>query len=141
IDWLGKYGAERHLFVSRALMEEMCKNSDRLRSSPRAVVYDGLPPTHLPTAAERRCAREELGLPVGRVLVLFAGQIIERKGVADLLRAWTLIDPGLASRAELVIVGDDLQGGGAYRLEMERLAGRLACPTRFVGFREDVPRW
>jgi glycosyltransferase involved in cell wall biosynthesis len=141
INWFNKFGAERHLFVSRALMEEMCAASPRLRASPRAVVYDGLPLPPEPTAADRMRARRQLGLPADRVLVTFAGQIVERKGVADLLHAWVRLDADSAGRADLLIVGDDLQGQGQYRAAMEQLAAELHCPARFVGFRKDVGTW
>ena len=141
IDWLNKFGAERHLFVSGALMEEMCRASDRLAASPRAVVHDGLPLPEEPTAGGRRQSRDRLGLPRDRAIVVFTGQVIERKGVADLIRAWALLEGPAAERADLVIVGDDIQDGGRYRVEMESLARSLGCPARFVGFREDVPDW
>jgi len=57
--------------------EEMSAASERLRRSPRAVVYDGLAIPQLPTEMERRRAREELGLAAEGTFVLFAGQIIE----------------------------------------------------------------
>jgi glycosyltransferase involved in cell wall biosynthesis len=141
IDWFNKYGADRHLFVSRALMDQMCGESARLAASDRSVVYDGLPLPPRPTEEDRAAARRRLGLPAGKVLVLFAGQVIERKGVEDLIRAWAALGPDVAARAELLIVGDDLQGGGAYRVAMQGLAGRLGCPARFVGFRRDVADW
>lgn len=141
IDWFDKYGADRHLFVSRALMEEMCAGSPRLAAAGRSVVYDGLPLPPRPSDEDRLRARLDLDLPAGKVLVLFAGQVIERKGVEDLIRAWAALEPGVAARAELLIVGDDLQGGGAYRAAMQELAGRLGCPARFVGFRQDVGQW
>ncbi len=43
---------------------------------------------------------------------MFTGQVIELKGVADLIRAWSLLPTTARERAELVIVGDDLAGGG-----------------------------
>jgi glycosyltransferase involved in cell wall biosynthesis len=141
IDWLNKYGAERHLFVSRALMDEMCRQSARLGESPRKVVHDGLP---LPAGLEadtRRRARARLDLPDARTIAVFTGQIIERKGVADLIRAWVLLPPELREGAELIIVGDDLLEKGAYRAAMERLAGELDCPARFVGFQKNVGDW
>jgi glycosyltransferase involved in cell wall biosynthesis len=141
IDWFDKYGADRHLFVSRALMDQMCAASPRLAAAERSVVYDGLELPPRPTEEDRRDARRRLGLPPGRVLVLFAGQVIERKGVEDLIRAWAALGPDGAAGADLLIVGDDLQGGGAYRAAMEELAGRLGCPARFVGFRPDVAAW
>jgi glycosyltransferase involved in cell wall biosynthesis len=141
IDWLNKFGAERHLFVSRALMAEMCGASERLKRAPRAVVHDGLQLPPAPTPEDRRRARARLGLPDDRVIVTFAGQLIERKGVADLIRAWSLLEPPARSRAEVLVIGDDLQGGGAYRRRMQGLASELRCEVRFVGFRDDVGWW
>jgi glycosyltransferase involved in cell wall biosynthesis len=143
IDWFNKYGAERHLFVSRALMDDLCGQSKLLAASEREVVYDGLP---LPELGDRQeClshqAKNELGLALDKPLVLFAGQIIERKGVADVLHAWRELLPRWGERAELVIVGDDLEGKGAYRQKMEQLAAELAVPARFVGFQKNVPTW
>jgi glycosyltransferase involved in cell wall biosynthesis len=142
IDWMCKYGAERHLFVSRGLMDEMCGESARLGAFPhREVVHDGLPLPPAPTPEARLEARRRLGLPADRVIVSFAGQIIERKGVADLIRAWAMLGEGLRARAELVIIGDDLAEQGAYRRAMEQLAGRVNCPARFVGFQKNVGEW
>ncbi len=141
IDWLLKFGAERHLFVSQALMEMMCEESERLRASPREVVYDGLPLPERPTEDDRRRTRLQLGLSPDQVIVTFAGQIIERKGVADLLRAWMQIEAPMRERAELLIIGDDIQNDGAYRAAMQSLAKELQCPARFVGFRSDVGDW
>jgi glycosyltransferase involved in cell wall biosynthesis len=141
IDWLNKFGAERHLFVSRALMEQMVEESPALRQSSRAVVYDGLPLPAVPTAADRQRARHELGLLSDKVVVLFAGQIIEIKGIAELIRAWSLMPGEVRNAAELLVVGEDLAGGGTYRRRMEALAAELRVPARFVGFQADVPRW
>lgn len=141
IDWFNKFGAERHLFVSRALMNELCTNSPQLAASPCEVAYDGLPLPECPTEADRLQTRRELGLPLDRSLVLFAGQIIERKGVSDVLHAWRSLLPRWQDRADLVIVGDDLEGKGAYRTKMETLAVELGCPTRFLGFQKNVPTW
>jgi glycosyltransferase involved in cell wall biosynthesis len=141
IDWFNKHGAERHLFVSRALMEELCASSAWLNAASRAVVYDGLPLPAAPTDTERGLARQRLGLSAGRTIVTFAGQIIERKGVADLLRAWAILDPSQRDHAELLVVGDDLAGKGQYRTEMESLAASLGVAARFVGFQKHVAEW
>ncbi len=140
-DWMNKYGAEHHVFVSRALMDELCGRSERLRAASRSVLYDGLPLPPAPTPADRSAARARLGLPADRVIVTIAGQVIERKGVADLLRAWMLLRPEDRAASDLLVVGDDLQNGGQYRVAMERLAGELACPARFVGFQKNVADW
>lgn len=141
INWLNKYGAERHLFVSQYLMDELCGESSQLQASSRAVVHDGLPLPECPTEADRARLRKHLGLPHDRRIVLFAGQIIERKGVADLIRAWSLLSDEARSQAELVIVGDDLEGKGAYRTQMEALAAELRVAARFVGFQNNVGEW
>jgi glycosyltransferase involved in cell wall biosynthesis len=73
--------------------------------------------------------------------VLFAGQIIERKGVADTLHAWHQLQGKWGETANLVIVGDDLEGKGAYRAKMESLAAELGSSARFAGFQKDVYRW
>jgi glycosyltransferase involved in cell wall biosynthesis len=141
IDWLNKFGAAHHLFVSRFLMEELSGRSPRLRSSSRSVLYDGLPLPPQANEVERQCVRQRLGLPADRVVVTFAGQIIERKGVADLLRGWALLDAALRNRAELLIIGEDLESQGKYRAAMEQLAEELGCAVRFVGFQKNVGEW
>ncbi len=141
IDWLTKYGAERYLFISQAFMEEMCAHSPRLSASSRAVVYDGLPLPETPTAETRQQARRRLGLPSHKTIVIFAGQIVEHKGVADLLRAWSLVSQDLKKQAELLLIGDDLQREGRYRVAMQQLARQLPCEARFVGFQKNVGEW
>lgn len=141
IDWLNKYGAERHLFVSQALMDDMCQQSGRLAASTRTVVYDGLPLPVLPTKPARQQARHQLGLAAHKIIVTFAGQLIERKGVADLLQAWALLDNTIQQTAQLVLIGDDLQGQGQYRLAMQQLAHQLQCDVHFVGFQHNVGTW
>ena len=141
IDWFNKFGADRHLFVSRALMDDMLARSPRLAASSSAVVHDGLPLPPAPTDDARRRARLRLGLPLKRTIVTFAGQIIECKGVQDLLHAWAMLDADVRSQAELILIGDDFQGGGQYRQRMQSLAHELNCPARFVGFRDDVGEW
>jgi glycosyltransferase involved in cell wall biosynthesis len=141
VDWLNKYGAERHLFVSDYLMNEICRASPRLAAAPRAVVYDGLSIPSAPTIAEKVASRRLLNLCEDRTVVLFAGQVIERKGVEDILRAWSLLAAEWKDSAQLVIVGDDLEGKGSYRRKMEALAARLQVPVDFVGFQKEVSRW
>lgn len=140
IDWFNKFGAERHLFVSHALKDQLCGQSARLANEPHAVVHDGISLPDCPSTEDRVAARQWLGLPLDRVVAIFVGQIIERKGVADLIRAWSLLGRH-AEAAELVIVGDDLECQGAYRRRMEALARELAVPARFVGFQKSVHDW
>ena len=139
-EWLNKFGAERHLFVSHYLEAEMTRTSPSLQAGNRAVVHDGIRLPALSTPDDKLRVRRALGLPDDRRIVLFAGQIVERKGLADLLRAWSLLREQ-HDRAMLVIVGDDLQHQGAYRREMEMLNRELGDIARFVGFQFDIASW
>jgi len=141
INWFSKFGAEKHLFVSHALMDEMCRNSVSLQNSKRSVVYDGLPLPQEPTNQTRYEARHNLGLQKDKVIVIYAGQIIERKGIEDLLQAWALLNDESLANAMLVLVGDDLQSQGKYRQEMEKLADQLNCSARFFGFQNNIEKW
>ncbi|CAN5224027.1 glycosyltransferase family 4 protein [soil metagenome] len=141
IAWFDKFGAHHHVFVSRALMDDLCTASPALGQCSRAVLYDGLELPAVPTNADRVAARQKLGLSADRCLVLFAGQIIVRKGVADLLEAWAKLPAHLQANADLLIIGEDLEHKGAYRAEMEQLAKRLAVPARFCGFQKNVGEW
>jgi glycosyltransferase involved in cell wall biosynthesis len=122
-------------------MKELTSRSAKLAQSSRAVVYDGLPLPPMPLESDRITAKTALGLDADKPVVLFAGQIIERKGVAELLQAWAQLRQAGRSEGELVIVGDDLAGAGAYREQMQRLAHLLDITPRFVGFQKDVGRW
>jgi len=141
IDWMNKFGAERHLFVSRGLMDEMCAASPRLRASSCAVVHDGLALPSEPSAADRRAARAALALPLDKTIVLFVGQIIERKGVADLLQAWSQLPAEVRESAQLVLLGDAPADQVQYKQEMLALTARLGLPVSFPGFQADVPAW
>ena len=105
------------------------------------MLYDGLVLPPVPRATDRLEARKRLGLSAVKRLVLFAGQIIVRKGVADLLHAWARLPAESRDGADLLIVGEDLEGQGAYRAAMEKLAAELAVAARFTGFQKNVPDW
>ncbi len=141
IDWLNKHGADLHLFISPAFADEMCRRSPKLAGQPRALVPDGLPMPPRPRSPDRFAARRELDLPLDRALVTFTGQVIERKGIADLLTAWKVLPRQQRHTAQLLIVGDDLAGHGQYRRTMERLAESMGVGAIFAGFRTDVERW
>jgi glycosyltransferase involved in cell wall biosynthesis len=141
LDWLNKFGGELHVAISRAVREELCGQSPTLAASRWVTVHDGIPIPPAPSDADRIAARQMLGLSPDVPVVLFAGQVIELKGVADLLQAWALVTPELRSRGELVVVGEDRQSGGRYLEAMRQLAGELGIRVRFTGFVTDVGMW
>lgn len=141
IDWLNKFGCDRHIFVSKSIRDAMCSQSHTLAESPVAVVHDGLPIPPMPTSEDRLAARRILNMPLDKTIVIFSGQIIARKGIADLLHAWALLPESSRERANLFIIGDDLENKGQYRLEMQELASDLGIAAQFVGFQSDVYPW
>jgi D-inositol-3-phosphate glycosyltransferase len=80
---------------------------------------------------ERRWIRARLDLGEGP-LALFVGQIIERKGVRELLEAWRLMRT-LVDNATLVFVGDGPQAGSVRR-EAEQPGSKV----KLLGVRRDV---
>ncbi len=141
IQWLLGGGADCHVYVSDGLRRELSAQAPRLQHETGYVVHDGLELPCPPSAEARAEARNELGLETDRTLIIFTGQIIERKGVAVLIDAWRRLNRAQQSKAQLVLVGDDLAGRGAYRRRMIQHAAELGVEARFVGFRGDVDRW
>jgi len=140
IDWLNRRGAEVHLFVSKYLKDLLSGESAKLASESRQVLYDGLPMGSVRSDTDRRKAREKLGIAQESRLVLFAGQVIERKGVKELLDAWKKIDSE-KYKAQLVLIGDDIQNDGAYRKQMQTYASSEGIDATFMGFQCNVPEW
>ncbi|MEO0966048.1 MAG: glycosyltransferase family 4 protein [Planctomycetota bacterium] len=138
IDWFNAAGADRHVYVSRALRAELESSSPTLAKQAGVTIHDALDPGG--DALGERLTTGAAGA-MDRVGVLFSGQVIERKGVATLLRAWSAMPASARHAGHLMIVGDDLGGGGAYRREMERLAEALEIEAVFAGFCEDVEPW
>ena len=79
--------------------------------------------------------REELGIPDGARLVGEIGRLCDVKGQRELIAALARL-PGVHA----VLVGDDLEAGGAYREALEREADRLGVRDRvvFAGYRPDA---
>lgn len=121
-------------------MDLLSKESPKLAREPRQVLYDGLPLGVPPNEEDRRIARDHLGLDQESRIVLFAGQVIERKGVKELLDAWKRVDHS-RYRAKLILIGDDIQNAGAYRKEMQDYAQAERIDAEFMGFQSNVPQW
>ncbi|OAG27001.1 glycosyltransferase family 4 protein [Thermodesulfatator autotrophicus] len=141
IKWFLKFGVEYHVFVSKALRKDLEEAYPPLASHAGEVVYDGLPLPKLADEKTRLELRKNLKLPEDKTIVLFAGQIIPRKGVQDLIQAWQILPEETKKKAYLAIIGDDLAGKGAYRREMEALARELGVKADFRGFQKNVDEW
>jgi glycosyltransferase involved in cell wall biosynthesis len=84
--------------------------------------------------------RAELGVPDGVPLIGEVGRLCDVKGQRELIEAMALLrDRGRDAR--VVLVGEDLEQGGAYRELLERKARELDVDSRviFAGYRGDVP--
>jgi glycosyltransferase involved in cell wall biosynthesis len=140
IDWLNRQGAEIHLFVSKYMKDLLSADSAQLASQPLDVLYDGIPLGSVQTHFDRNKARDKLGISKDLRLVLFAGQVIEIKGIKELLEAWKNIDSE-KFQGKLVLIGDDFQNAGAYRRQMELHAISLGINADFLGFQRNVSEW
>lgn len=99
------YRADRILSISKEISEELRANGfpdEQIVELPNAVDTTSF----APISQEQRVARrQELGLPNHRLLVLFSGRLIARKGVDILLRAWYALDGKIRDGATLLILG------------------------------------
>jgi glycosyltransferase involved in cell wall biosynthesis len=96
------------------------------------VVYNGI---ELDGASSAGDVRAELGIPAGVPVVGEIGRLCDVKGQRELIQALTHL-PGV----HLLLVGKDLERGGAFQSELERDAERLGVRERvvFAGHRDDA---
>ena len=95
------------------------------------VVYNGVDAP----SANGDAVRARLGVPEGVPLVGEVGRLCDVKGQRELIAALAQVPD-----ARAVLVGADLEQGGAYERELEREAERFGVRDRvvFAGRREDV---
>lgn len=114
--------------------------ADKLRLIPQAVDTERFRP-----AGDKRALRERIGLPPDGPILLFAGSLIERKGIDVLLRAWRSLHERLHD-ASLVLVGvnefpDDDDAAAFLRGHMERLPQAARERLLQTGVQEAVETW
>ena len=97
------------------------------------VVYNGV--TAAP--ADANGLREELSIPLDAPLVAEVGRLCDVKGQRELIDAVARL-PG----AHAVLVGADLERGGAYEQTLRQRADELGVTDRvvFAGYRDDAAR-
>jgi glycosyltransferase involved in cell wall biosynthesis len=102
------------------------------------TVYTGVDATAL-AASPAAGLRRELGLGPEAVVIGQVGRLAPVKGQRELLEAIARLLPRHPS-LHAVVIGEDLETGGAFRLELEELAASLgiAGAVRFAGFRADA---
>ncbi len=102
-------------------------------------IRHGLPPADAPAPPEgeaREDVRREFSLPAEATVALTVARLSEQKGLADLVRAASLL---AEARPDLRFL---VAGRGEEEASLRELAARLAVEdrVRFVGYRADVPR-
>ena len=97
------------------------------------VVYNGV----TATAADAGGLREELSIPADAPLVAEVGRLCDVKGQRELIDAVARLPD-----ARAVLVGADLEQGGAYERALRQRAEELGVADRivFAGYRDDAAR-
>src|SRR5205085_5504934 len=87
------------------------------------------------SAAPPTSLRSDLGIPTNAMLVAHVGRLAPVKGQRELIAALAMT-PGVHA----VLIGEDLESGGAYRRELEAEAERLGLADRvvFAGYRPNA---
>jgi glycosyltransferase involved in cell wall biosynthesis len=130
-------------FVRQALICRFQIDPDSIRT-----LYNGIEPRtlHLSRETTRLQVREELGLPADALIVLGCGTVDIRKG-ADLFvngARRLLTDPlagDVAARTWFIWVGPGADENLQRWLRHDAEIGGLESRIRFIGWREDMPRY
>jgi glycosyltransferase involved in cell wall biosynthesis len=113
-----------------------------LSGVPVVPVENGIDTELYRPPADIRQLRRSLEIDTEAQVVTIVGSVSERKGHRDFLELAKVV---LVRRPRtlFLVVGEDLEGNGAYRVAMQEYARALgiAASVRFLGFRSDTARW
>ncbi len=112
---------------SKATRDSMTRSAPWLNPADVAVIYNGI---DVEAFANARPA--DLGTSEGQIIVGFVGRFEERKGIAELMRAWPRVAAAVGN-ARLVLAGS----GGALDTEVRRWVGATKN-VHAIGFRDDM---
>jgi glycosyltransferase involved in cell wall biosynthesis len=128
---IGGLRYRRYVAVSSRIADEL----NQLYAVPYsriAVIPNGIDLVRFtPKPGTDADVREEFAIPASAPVLLFAGHEFERKGLAPVIQALSLL-PG----AYLLVVGSDDPGPYRQMAELAQVADRV----RFAGARKDMPR-
>ena len=111
--------------ATRRAFEEQGFPADRLETVPNGIALDG--------AAPATSLRSDLGIPADAFLVALVGRLAPVKGQRELIEALARVP-----EAHAVLAGEDLESGGAFRMELEAQAEPLGDRVHFAGYRPGV---
>ena len=142
--WLAKRSARHIATVSHAAREEIVRYLG-IPAGKISVILEAADARFRPVEDEtqRQAAREELGLPVGRQLIVYVGGLAPHKNLAGLIRGFdaaVATDPAMAD-VDLVLAGDPK--GDGFHSNVDELRALAASPqlrgrVHFPGFVPDL---
>lgn len=123
--WVGNTRDICDYLLKQRLPAERVFHIGNFVPQPRAVSDD-----------ERARLRAQLGLPQGAFVVFALGRLVEKKGFADLLDAFALLEPQRGGRPLVLL----LAGDGPQRAALVERAARLGLAQRvhFAGWQNDT---
>jgi glycosyltransferase involved in cell wall biosynthesis len=128
--------ADHILANSFSTQRTLLRNAPWLDPNRIAVVYKGIDPRPYLERPEQGVAlRRELGIAPEAPVVGFVGQIIERKGITDIVQCVPIVARQLPQVKFLFVGEGALQ---EFLVEKTRELG-VAGQTIYAGFRRDIP--
>jgi len=126
--------ADRVIAISQAV-RDFVVSVENIPADKVEVIRYGLAASA--SALDRQAARARLELDGSGLVIGFFGRLIDQKGVAVLLQAWSAVSAS-HPQARLVIIGD-----GPLRAELEAQAARLhlTASVCFMGWVEQASRY
>ncbi len=118
---------DRYIILNDGTRGEMALT--RLGIPPGKISFlpNGMDTEWADAAVDRDEARRALRLPLDRILIVTFSRLVKSKRIELLLRAATMMDPGLLERTAIVIGGD-----GPERAFLESEARRLGLADRVI---------
>ena len=116
-----------HVANSRATRQTLLRSASWLRSDRVMVIHNGMDPGAIDSAAPTA-----LGLERDAIVIGFVGRLEKRKGLLDLMKAWSRVARAVPN-AHLMVAG---RGPDE---EQARQAAADAPRIHWLGYRADVP--
>ena len=130
------YLADTIIANSNSTKNTLLKEAPWLDPDRIKVVYKGIDPApYLKNPEEGAALRKALGIPAGAPLIGFVGQIIERKGIPDIISSIPMVLQKLPGARFLFVGEGDLSDFLLTEVRKRRLEDRVI----YAGFRKDIP--
>jgi L-malate glycosyltransferase len=145
IRWYATLSARTHMIaVSRAVATSFCTGwLRRLNAETKThIIHNGIDLRKFTSdAAERARVRAELGLREEQFAIGIVGQVTQRKGQLELIKAFAAAQARIPQAVLLVVGGPLFNQDHKYLRELERTAVELGvgAQVKFTGVRKDIP--